>query len=296
MKCIVRKLLTMSTLSLSLSTASRAQNTSADQFLESVSEHSTGAQAEQDHAVKASNALNTASPAEAARVLPVVLHYTHTDNQPRVRQYATMFLLIVAIRPDGAQLLSSTSKDVSSLLVDPDPEIQKGAVAVTDYVIAKSETDKQPYLSALLAAIQNPHTPQEVVVEMAGPLLIYDAGNPNAVKAVLDFMHRSDLTESTRMGIVSSLAPSRDLPKEVGQSLVKELDDPSLRVRAAAIIAFSNSYFGYSPLARDRVAKMANDPAENPRVRALAREALAGHSPLNPNIELTPYAPIVASH
>jgi hypothetical protein len=273
-----------------------AQDVAADSFLEHVSAHPVGDQAERDQSSLAYSALNVAQPAEVTRVLPSVLQHMRSGNDARVRQYAIMFLLAIALRPDGAHLLASSAKEVSGLLVDAEPEIQREAAYITYWVIAGQETDKQPYLSALLAAIQKPQTPQEAAVDMAAPLLRYGSSDPNSKKAVIAFLHRSDLTESTRIYIVHGLAGFRDLPTEVSQCLVNELDDPSLRVRAAAVIAFSNSYYGYNLLAKDRVEKIAKDPSEDARLRALAKEALAGHSPLNPNIDITPYDPSGTSH
>ena len=269
-----------------------AQIPAVDACLEGVSARPVLDEAQSDRCFKADEALNAASPVQIRAELPTLLKYTHSGNEIRTRGYATMFLMVIAMRPDGADLLSSAADEISSLIVDSNSGLQKVAVVITDWVISKPQTNKQPYLAALLTGIQNQQTPQNVVVEMIAPLLSYNPGDPSSVKSVLLFLHRSDLTESTRIDIVHDLADERSFPREVREALVDRLDDPSLRVRAAAVIAFSNQLLGYDPLARNRVEAIAKDRKENPRLRALAKEALAGHAGLNPNIDLTPYKPI----
>lgn len=269
-----------------------AQIPAVDACLGGVSTRPAGDEAQSDRCFKADEALNAASPVQVRAELPALLKYTRSSNEIHTRGYATMFLMVIAMRPDGAELLSSDAESISSLIIDTEPDIQKVAVAIMDWVISKPPTNKRPYLAALLTGIQNHQTPQNIVVEMIAPLLSYDPADPSAIKSVLSFLHRSDLTESTQIDVVHDLAASRDFPTEVREALVDRLDDPRLRVRAAAVIAFSNQLLGYDPVAKGRVETIARDQKEDPRLRALAKEALAGHAGLNPNINLTPYKPI----
>jgi hypothetical protein len=263
-----------------------AETPSAERFLERVAAHAHGEEVEREQSSKIYEALNTASSAEAKRALPVVLRYTRVGNEVKARGYAVLFLTAIAIRRDGAQLLSSSSEEISSLIVDADPAVQKGAVAVMDYVAFRPPTNKQPYVAALEAAIQKNKTPQDVAIGMVGPLLSLRAVDPNAVKPVLDFMHRDDLTADTRRELVHSLAAVGGLPEEVNQLLVKELDDPDATVRAAAVVAFADSTSSFHILSRERVERMTNDPREHSEVRELAKEAMAGKTGLSPNIDV----------
>jgi hypothetical protein len=120
------------------------------------------------------------------------------------------------------------------------------------------------------------------------PLLIFDRSDPGALKSVLAFMQREDLTRSTRVDLVHHLGDVAGVPTEVNQVLTKELDEPDPRVRAAAVVAFADSTTEFHTLAKDRVARMANDPQENAQVRELAKEAITGKTSLNPNIDLPP--------
>lgn len=264
-----------------------AQDTSADRFLERVAKHPTGDETERDQYLTMATALDNASSADVARVLPSVLQHARGGNEIHVRVYATGFLLGIAQRHDGADLLSSNSDDISSLILDADPTIQRTAIATTDYVIGRSGTDNRPYLSALMVGIQKRQTPQDIAVEMAGPLISIGSADPNAVKAVLDFLRRDDLSVATRTEVLHSVATIGELPREVAQCLSKSFDDPDPKVRAAAVIAFAMSNSTFHDLVKDRVEKMAKDPTEHPQVRDLAQQALAGHTPLNPNIDVT---------
>jgi hypothetical protein len=157
-----------------------------------------------------------------------------------------------------------------------------------EYVIGKAGTGNQPYLSALQSALQKPETPQDAGVEMIVPLLTFDRSNPEALKSVLVFLRRDDLTFSMRSELVHELGVVPGLPEEVSQYLVKRLDDPDPRVRAVAVATYANSTTAYHTATKDRVQRMANDSQENPQVRELAKEAIAGKTHLNPNINLSP--------
>ena len=190
------------------------------------------------------------------------------------------------MRPDGADLLSSNSEEISSLIADTEPVIQRQALAAMDFVINNAATNKQPYLSALKTAIQNTQTPQDTDVEMIMPLLVLDRSDPGALRSVLGFIQRDDLTRSTRVDLLHRLGVAPGLPAEVDQSLTKELDDPDPWVRATAVTTFADSTTEYHALAQNRVEVMANDPQENAQVRALAKEAMAGKTHLSPSMDL----------
>jgi hypothetical protein len=283
-KRIVTDFFMVFVLSLGTSTCLVAQNLSADRFLEGVSAHPVGDQVEKDQSGAVYRDLNSASPTAVERLLPVVLQYTRRGNEVHARAYAAMFLTSIAIRPDGAALLASRSEEISGLITDANPAIQRLALATTDYVMAKAGTGKQHYVSALEVAIARTQTPQDVALGMVEPLLSVRAEDPNAVKPVIDFIHRDDLTADTRKELVHSLGNVDGLPEEINQQLSKELDDPDPTVRVSALVAFADSTTRFHTLAKDRVERMANDPQENPKIRDLAKEAIAGKTNLNPNV------------
>jgi hypothetical protein len=284
----IARLLIVFSLSLSGSTCLAAQSLSADQFLQRVSAHAVGDEVERDQSTEVYESLSSALPAEVERAVPTVLQYTRSGNEGHARLYAALFLTAIAMRPDGAALLSSRSEEISSLILDTNPGIQRGALAAMDFVIAKRETNNKPYLSALLAAIQKTQTPQDAGEEMLEILLTFGRNNPDVLKSALAFMQREDLTRTTRMVLVSHLGLVPGLPTEVNRALTKELGDPDPWVRAAAVVAFADSTYEFYTtefhiLAKDCVARMANDPQENPKVRELAQEAIAGKTHLDPN-------------
>jgi hypothetical protein len=261
-----------------------AQSITADRFLESVSARPVGDEVEVARGGEAYQSLMAAPAAEVERELPSILQYALSGNEGHARKYAVLFLTGIAMRSDGADLLSSSSEQVSSLILDRDSGIQRGAVAVTGWVIAKAGANQQRYLSAMEAAMQRAQTPQDLDVQMVSPLLTFGSGDPHASESVLDFMHRNDLTISTRSDVVHSLGDIPGLPKEINQALVKELDDADPTVRVAAVVTFADSTSAFHTLAKDRVESMANDPQENTQVRELAKEAIAGKTHLDPNV------------
>jgi len=275
-------------LSLANTTRLAAQSLTADQFLNRVSAHPVGDQAERNQAGRIALALKSAPRSEIERELPAILAHATTDKQPSVRGYAALCLLITAMRPDGAALLSSSPDQVAALLLDTSPAVQNAAAGIADYLIGHDETNRKPYLSDMETALERPQTQQNACVNIITPLLLYGPREPGAVQAVLDFIERPDLILSTRLNLVHSLGSQGGLPEEVNKALVRVLDDPDPRVRAQAVVDFADSTTEYHALARDRVAQMANDPQENPQVRELAKEATAGKTHLDPNIGLPP--------
>jgi hypothetical protein len=274
-------------LPLGSATCVAAQGLTADRFLARVSTRPVGDQAEQGQRLAVSQALTTDSPAEVQKELPSILQYALSGNEVHVRAYAADFLAVIASRPDSTVLLSSaSSEEILSLILDANPETQRAAISVTYFAIGKAGANRQRYLSAFEAVIARAETPQDIDVQMVPLLSVFGSRDPSALKSVLDFMRRDDLTVSTRSDLVHLLCVDPGLPKEVNQALAKELDDPDPTVRAAAVDAFAESTTDYHTLAKGRVEEMANDPQESPQVRESAKQALAVSAGLNPNIDM----------
>ncbi|MGA7243580.1 MAG: hypothetical protein WBX19_10370 [Terracidiphilus sp.] len=199
----------------------------------------------------------------------------------------------VASRPDGADLLSPMSGEISSLIVDVNPLIQASVASLAEILMMNPATDRKPYVAALTAAVLNKRTPQDPVSERMIPfLMIYGRSDPDAVKTVLAFLRRDDLTPSTRSDLLRELSEVPSLPIEANQYLVERLDDPAPSVRAAAVIAFADSTTEFHILAKSRVEKTADDSHENSGIRELAKKALAGQSfAWNPDVYVTPNNP-----
>jgi hypothetical protein len=286
MRYLVAFLIFIVGLATSKSSTVLAQSLSAVSFLNGVSANPVDDQAQRDLSRQVYRALNGESRSELERELPTILLYTTSSNEVHARLYAVLFLTSIAMRPDGADLLSINSEEISSLIVDANPTVQREALAVMDYVLAKAVTNKRPYLRALEAAIQSVQTPQSAGGEIIVPLLIYNHDDLAVVGFVLAFMRRGDLTVSTRLDLLHHLSDVPNLPREVNQALAGELDDPDPRVRAAAVVAFAESTTEFHALALDRVARIAKDPQENAQVREKAMQALAGKRDLDPNIDL----------
>jgi hypothetical protein len=215
------------------------------------------------------------------------MHLRSGSKAPE-RGYAAVFLYMIAIRPDGAALLSAKAEEISSMILDTDPQVQRGALLAMDWVIGKPETNNKLYLSALQTALQKPQVPQDAGLEMIGPLLTFRGSDPDALKSVLVFLHRDDLTASTRMELVHELGVDHAVPEEVNHYLVKLLDDPDPHVRASALVAFADSTTAYHTLGKDRVQRIGNDPQEIQGIRELATDAMAGKTNLSPNYDLPP--------
>ena len=215
------------------------------------------------------------------------MHLRSGSKAPE-RGYAAVFLYMIAIRPDGAALLSAKAEEISSMILDTDPQVQRGALLAMDWVIGKPETNNKLYLSALQTALQKPQVPQDAGLEMIGPLLTFRGSDPDTLKSVLAFLHRDDLTASMRMELVHELGVDHAVPEEVNQYLVKLLDDPDPHVRASALVAFADSTTAYNTLGKDRVQRIGNDPQEIQGIRELATDAMAGKTNLSPNYDLPP--------
>jgi len=269
------------------------QGLSADRFLDRVSTHPIGDQVEQTQSAELYMALITAQPTEVERVIPAVLRYARPGNLWQVRTYALGFLLAITARPDGANLLSSRSEQIASLIADDNAAIQTSIVSAAEILMMQPATNNKPYVAALTAAVLNKRTPQDVVAEqMIHFLMTYGRNDPAAVNSILTFLQRDDLTSSTRSDLVRELFKVPGLPEEVSQYLLERLDDPAPSVRAAAVIAFADSTSEFHFLAKSRVEKIAGDSNENSGLRELATKALAGQNfEWNPNAFVTPTNP-----
>ena len=286
-RTITRSLLVFS-LSLISTTWLLAQTPSADRFLDGVAGHPSRDEVEQNQAGDISQTLTIAPASEVERVIPAVLMHLRSGSKAPERGYAAVFLYMIAIRPDGAALLSAKAEEISSMILDTDPQVQRGALLAMDWVIGKPETNNKLYLSALQTALQKPQVPQDAGLEMIGPLLTFRGSDPDTLKSVLAFLHRDDLTASMRMELVHELGVDHAVPEEVNHYLVKLLDDPDPHVRASALVAFADSTTAYHTLGKDRVQRIGNDPQEIQGIRELATDAMAGKTNLSPNYDLPP--------
>ncbi len=156
-RTIIRLLIVFS-LSLSCTTWLLAQSLSAYRFLDGVSAHPVGDQVEMKQSAEIYQALIIAPPADVKRVLSAVLRYTRPGNQVNVGAYALRFLLGITARPDGADLLSSKSEEISSLIADVNPGFQAGIASIAEILMMQPATNTKPYVAALTAAVQNQKT------------------------------------------------------------------------------------------------------------------------------------------
>lgn len=280
--------------------------------------------AENEKAMKQAEILTTALRADVEASLPAILLYAeNTSQNERTRKYAALFLAMIGMRGDGRDLLSTHSADIAQLLTDADPGIQRAAVTITYGLIGPNAGQQSAaYVPALAAAVRNPGTPQDIAVQMLDALLRLGSGQTAIVESVHNFLTRPDLNPQTKIDSVRSLGMLSDLPEQISQDLCTRFDDPNPNVRIAAIIAYSNaasqkdnvaryvrgevsipsedpqeaalrrkaatsvlsSEFTFVGEARKHVERIAADETENPKLRQLARDALAGRTPLNPNI------------
>lgn len=276
------------------------QELSADTFLDNVSAHPVGDQAEKDQCLRTYIALNAGPASEVERALPSILEHVRSGNETHVRGYAVTFLLGIAIRSDGRNLLSSHSADIASLLFDADPQIQHVAIAITDSAIddGNSATFVPALAKAMLKASPRQHASvpaaydpaNDDAANIAALLLRFGSGDPAVVAEIHAFLTRSDLTPDARIAALNGLCGAGDLPEEISQDLLHFYADPDLHVRVQAILAFANSgskfyTTNFHNEARKYVEQIAADEKVNPKLRQLAKDALAGHTPLNPNID-----------
>lgn len=302
MRRIATTLLVVCLLLLASATCLPGQELSADQFLDQVSAHPVGDQVERDQSLRTDMALNAGPASEVERVLPSIFQHVRSGNETRVRGYAGMFLLGIAIRPDGRVLLASHSADIAPLLLDADAGIQHVAIVITDWAI--DNQNSAAFLPALAKAMQQvrprqaasnsgpaPYDPaNDDTANIAGLLLRFGSNDPANVEEIHAFLTHSGLTPGAKIAMLNALGGMGDLPEEIIQDLLRFYADPNLHVRVQAIMAFANSGSGayatnFHKQAKNSVEQIAADENENPKLRQLAIDALAGRPGLNPNID-----------
>ena len=197
-------------------------------------------------------ALIIAPPADVKRVLSAVLRYTRPGNQVNVGAYALRFLLGITARPDGADLLSSKSEEISSLIADVNPGFSGRYRQHSGNPDDATRNEHQTVCGGFDSRGTEPENPQDVIADrMIRPLLTFGLSDPRAVKSALAFLHRDDLTASTRSDLVNMLGTVPGLPEEVNQYLVGRLDDPDPHVRAVAVVSYADSTTAFHTAAKD---------------------------------------------
>jgi len=265
--------------------AQTGQTPSVEQFLNGLSPDSKGSHAAVEQSGQVAEAISAAPSAEVSREIPEIFDKLRQSSNQRVRAFAVAFLVTIAQRPDGKDLLGSRSKEIADLLSDPDEGIQKEAIALIDWVAVGHP---EAYLPALRTASAKPGISQDLGFTLASTLLGLGAyaEDSESIHAALRFIQRKDLTFETRLQVAEYMGTNPGVPPEMCRELVKTLDDPDARVRAAAIVSFAGPTSSVHDLAHGRIERMSRDQHENSQVRHLAAEALAGHFPLNPNIDI----------
>ena len=106
-RTITRSLLVFS-LSLISTNWLLAQTPSADRFLDGMAARPARDEMEQNQAREISQTLTIAPASEVERVIPAILMHLRSGSKAPERGYAAAFLYMIAIRPDGAPLLSDS--------------------------------------------------------------------------------------------------------------------------------------------------------------------------------------------
>lgn len=301
-----------------------AQASSIEQFLNHVANTPVRDSTESTQIGEEGDLLSKAPRSEVEKVLPTLLGYTsNTSANPHARQIAALFLLGVAMRGDAADLLSSHSAQMAQLLTDSDPVIQRVTLTILPWLIGPNGGQNgKVYVPALLTAVRNPVSPQDNAAQTAFLLLYLGPGDPDVVAAVHAFLTRNDLNSDAKIQTLRTLTVMLNLPDQISQDLCSRFNDSDPHVRVAAIIAYSDAALqrksattylsGTDPIpsedpvaaavrrkvfseilnskstffneAQKRVEQIAANENENPKLRQLAKDALAGRTALDPNV------------
>ncbi len=182
-------------------------------------------------------------------------------------------LRAIAFRPDGPELLASQSNRLSVMLNDPSHQLSALALSVFQMIGYKQPDSVWPILEA---ALDNPEVNNKSSI---GPgiatILLFMGPHGDAVtEHVVQYMHRTDLTDSQLAETIEGINRSPVIPAILTIELVRSLDRPNDQVKTLALAGIARSTPAAREATRTRVQKMANDPNETSRIRQMAAKAL----------------------
>ncbi len=229
------------------------------------------------------DSLGTMTPAEVSAGIPVIDHQLDDTTEPQdlAKADAAMLLMFISWRPDGAQLLATQIDRLASMLNDPQHLLSGPAVTALQHIGGSRPDAVVPILESALKAPEA-NRPGGVGPGIATILLRMGPPSNQVVDDIVQYMRRTDLTETQLINTIVGIDSTRTIPDGIAAELVRCLDRPNEHIKSRARVGISRSSSTAKDAARARLQTMANDPNESAHARRLAAVALEGEITENP--------------
>lgn len=210
--------------------------------------------------------------AEGLLIIDSQLDHPSTPPDDVEQGDATMLLMSMSKRPDGATLLANEYGRLAAILNNPTHRLS-GAALYALYYLSLSRGDKTlPILEAALRApeVNNPSGIGPGIVAM----LLRINVTPEITDSVTQYMRRPDLNDQQMLDVIIGIDNSPVVPDALSPALVRALDRASENVKMQAMTGIVRTSKRAQEAARPRLQAMGIDPRETENIRKAARETV----------------------
>jgi hypothetical protein len=181
-------------------------------------------------------------------------------------------LYTLARRPDSAEILKGSMKDIAALFAKSDPRFK----ATADFVLMDIRPTPPEAAGILLGFINGPTGTVQEKVDALSALARIDNPPAKALEAAAISIMKSPGLPNNTMAAVINAATYPGASNELIDAVAARLDNPDPEVKVQSILAIKR--FGTAAVARHRGAlgRLANDQSQPEPVRKFAQNALDG--------------------
>jgi hypothetical protein len=173
------------------------------------------------------------SATEVEAALPLLKQYLQSPNI-EIRRNSLLTVFVLARRPNSASELSSVLPALYSHLAEQDIYLRQGTLAAITALQPQPPPDA---LASLTNALVQVKSSDRFGAALAATIARFNPNSDETQSAVLNYLHRPDLTDSARADVIDEIA-SPTLGDRVTQDVIDVVTTaPSGRLRNASIDA-----------------------------------------------------------
>lgn len=270
----MRRLILLSCLAASIQTFASAQaapSALTTFFEQRLAEPANATPPSYDSLWKVTSGVPDSSPSDLIAALPYLFEALKSDERDLAVQ-AALPLFAISRRPDGGLLLGNRVNELGSLLDRSDERLAGGATGILRNLMPSQSGTIVPIIITHLHAAK---TPRLVEVELMAIMLDFRADDPNAMKAVDDFLAKGTAPNITIATLKMLGAHRAGSTPEIDAFSTRALGSSNKYIKIAAIYTVHARRSTAWNQAQPALSKLASDPGEDKDVRTLANKALS---------------------
>lgn len=214
--------------------------------------------------------ISKTSQSEITDALPVLrlALKSQTRNLPVEAAFA---YFAISSRPDGGQLLRDSVPRFAELLIDPDERLRGASISVLQNL---THSIPETTVPVLLDELRRAGPPTLVTASIVQALFRSARRDDPAVLRVVEEYLSRETNANVKVANLQAVASNRSETPMIVAFVMKALGDREQAVQMAAVSAIGTMSATVRRQARETLGKLAEDPATDPEVRRVAREAL----------------------